>query len=170
MVPVMTSTGMREADRKTIEQIGLPGAVLMENAGSAVARVLAERFPQASSIAVLCGRGNNGGDGFVVARKLLRQYPLVLLFGKKADLKGDARLHMAAFEASGGRLEEVLDPAGWDRLSERVGARDLVVDALLGTGLREAPTGAIAKAIADLASCRRPIVAVDLPSGVSSDS
>jgi NAD(P)H-hydrate epimerase len=166
MIPVLTSAGMREADRKTIEEIGLPGAVLMENAGGAVARVVSERFP--GKAAVLCGRGNNGGDGFVAARRL--RDPLVLLFGKRAELKGDARLHMEAFLASGGTLLEVPDPAAWDEVKPRVLSCAVLVDALLGTGLREAPTGAMAKAIGDLGAGSPPVVAVDLPSGILSDS
>ena len=70
MIPVLTAEEMRRADRHAISEAGIPGTVLMENAGAAVARVVAERHPGASRIVVLCGRGMNGGDGFVVTRRL----------------------------------------------------------------------------------------------------
>ncbi len=70
MIPVLTAEEMRRADRRTIDEVGLPGAVLMENAGAAVARVVAERYPRCGRVVVLCGRGNNGGDGLVAARRL----------------------------------------------------------------------------------------------------
>jgi hydroxyethylthiazole kinase-like uncharacterized protein yjeF len=170
VIPVLTTAEIREADRRTIEEIGLPGAVLMENAGAAIERALRERYPAARRILVLCGRGNNGGDGFVVARRLLDLRPEVVLFGEKTAVKGDARLHMMAFLASGGTLREAPDAEAWTSLREQVLACDLVVDALLGTGLDRAPAGSVGRAIADLASFGGPVVAVDLPSGVSSDS
>src|SRR5437667_188320 len=77
MVPVLTAAEMRDADRRTIEELGLPGAVLMENAGAAVARAIRDRFPDAKRPAVLCGKGNNGGDGFVAGRPGPGRAPLV---------------------------------------------------------------------------------------------
>jgi NAD(P)H-hydrate epimerase len=166
---------MRAADRRTIEEVGLPGAVLMENAGAAVARAVRERWPSARRILVLCGKGNNGGDGFVVARRLLAFRPEVCLFALRTDVQGDARLHMTAYERSGGQVHELPDEEAWrarrEALLDRV---EVVVDALLGTGLRNAPTGVLARVIADVeARCARsgtPVVAVDVPSGLSSDS
>jgi len=171
MRPVLTAAQMRDADRRTIEEIGLPGAVLMENAGAAVARALRARFPHASRPLVLCGRGNNGGDGFVIARHLLDLAPSVFLFGSRQEVKGDARLHMGVLERSGGALVEVTDDAGWARVRAAVAQADVAVDALLGTGLHQAPTGAMAEAIALLRASRDlPVVAVDIPSGLPSDS
>lgn len=171
MIPVLTADEMRRADRRTIEEIGLPGAVLMENAGAAVARVVADRFPAARRVVVLCGRGNNGGDGFVVARRLCGRAEALLL-GSRDDVGGDAALHLAACERSGGRVTTVPDRAAWSAVTSRVDEADVVVDAILGTGLRSEPTGLAADAIACLR--RRfeagvPVVAVDLPSGVPSD-
>jgi NAD(P)H-hydrate epimerase len=171
MRPVLTAAQMRDADRRTIEEIGLPGAVLMENAGAAVARALRERFPRARRPLVLCGRGNNGGDGFVIARHLLDLAPSVFLFGSRQEVRGDARLHMGVLERSGGALVEVTDDVGWARARGAAAEADVAVDALLGTGLHHAPTGAMADAIALLRSRRDlPVVAVDIPSGVPSDS
>ncbi|HET6899016.1 MAG TPA: NAD(P)H-hydrate epimerase, partial [Vicinamibacteria bacterium] len=145
MRPVLTAAQMRDADRRTIEEIGLPGAVLMENAGAAVARALRARFPRAARPLVLCGRGNNGGDGFVVARHLLDLAPSVFLFGSRQEVRGDARLHMGVLERSGGALVEVTDDAGWTRVRAAAAQADVAVDALLGTGLHQAPSGAMAE-------------------------
>jgi NAD(P)H-hydrate epimerase len=165
---------MRDADRRTIEEVGLPGAVLMENAGTAVAREIRARYPGARRPVVLCGRGNNGGDGFVVARRLLDQRPEVYLIGARSDVKGDARLHMGAYERSGGALNEVADAAAWEAVRERALAAEVLVDALLGTGLHQEPTGLVGQVIRDVASRRRredtAVVAVDIPSGVPSDT
>lgn len=173
MRPVLTAAQMRDADRRTIEEIGLPGAVLMENAGAAAARVLRSRYLCSRRPLVLCGKGNNGGDGFVIARHLLDLAPSVFLFGSRQDVRGEARLHMGALERSGGVLVEVLDEASWARVRAAAATADVAVDALLGTGLHQAPAGAVAEAIALLRSVRAergvPVVAVDIPSGVPSD-
>jgi len=174
MEPVLTAAQMRDADRRTIEEIGLPGAVLMENAGAAVARALRARHPSARRPLILCGKGNNGGDGFVVARHLLDLEPSVFLFGSRQEVRGEARLHMGVLERSGGVLVEVGDEASWARTRAAAAQADVAVDALLGTGLHQAPAGALAQAIALLRALRAergvPVVAVDIPSGVPSDS
>ncbi|HLA79394.1 MAG TPA: NAD(P)H-hydrate epimerase, partial [Vicinamibacteria bacterium] len=172
MLPVLTSAEMREADRRTIQEIGLPGAVLMENAGAAVAAVFATRFPGARQPVILCGKGNNGGDGFVVARRLLSLAPTAFLFAARAEVRGDALVHMGAFERSGGRLIEVRDDTAWDEVRSQVLAARLVVDALLGTGLRQEPTGLLGRVIREVQAARgqgMTVLAVDIPSGVSSD-
>lgn len=173
MIPVLTADEMRRADRLTIEEVGLPGPVLMENAGAAVAEAIRERFPDAARIVVLCGKGNNGGDGFVVARKLRGIGAEALLLGRRADVKGDALIHLQACERSGGRVREVADPAAWAAVAPDVATADLLVDALLGTGLRARATGPAAAGIEALARASEagiPVVAVDLPSGLGSDT
>ncbi len=168
MLPVLTAAEMREADRRTIEEIGLPGAVLMENAGAGVARWLKARYPQAARVAILCGRGNNGGDGFVVARRLGSAE--TYLVGARADVKGDAALHLGALLRSGGVVTELANEASWERHRDRVLGADVIVDALLGTGLNRAPEGLVDTLIRDLARVGPArVVAVDLPSGVPSD-
>jgi NAD(P)H-hydrate epimerase len=114
----------------------------------------------------------NGGDGFVVARRLA---PIAeaLLLGRRDDVAGDARTHLVACERSSGRVTEVPDEAAWRAVAHRVEQAGLVVDAVLGTGLRAAPTGLAALAIAALRArhdAGRPVVAVDLPSGISADT
>ena len=144
----------------------------MESAGAAVAGVVAERYPQARDIVVLCGRGMNGGDGFVAVRRLGR-LAQALLLGRREDVAGDARTHLVACERSQGRVSEVPDPEAWRAALPRVEAADLVVDAVLGTGLREAPSGLAALAITAIRArhdAGRPVVAVDLPSGISADA
>ncbi|HEY7413213.1 MAG TPA: NAD(P)H-hydrate dehydratase [Vicinamibacteria bacterium] len=174
MKPVLTAAEMREADRRTIDEIGLPGVVLMENAGRAVARAARRRWPAARRIAVLCGRGNNGGDGFVAARCLPGRATAYLL-GRRDDVQGDARVHMLALERSGAApLVEIADAAAWaGKRGAVLDDADLVVDALLGTGMRSAPTGVLAEAIGAVNARRAarglPVLAVDLPSGIPAD-
>jgi NAD(P)H-hydrate epimerase len=174
MRPVLTAAQMREADRRTIEEVGLPGAVLMENAGTGVARAVRERFPAVRRPLILCGKGNNGGDGFVVARRLLDLSPRTLLMGTRADLRGDAALHLGAYERSGGTLTEVADAAAWGAVRPEIERADLIVDALLGTGLSREPEGLVAQVIAEVATHHErggtPVVAVDIPSGLPSDT
>ncbi len=172
MIPVLTADEMRRADRRTIEQVGLPGAVLMENAGAAVAGAIGERYPGCRRVVVLCGRGNNGGDGVVVARRLGARAQAVLL-GARDGVQGDARLHLSVLERSGGRLAEVADESAWSQALPLVEQADLLVDAVLGTGLRAEPAGLPALAIAALRArfaAGVPGVAVALPSGLPSDS
>ncbi len=170
MQPLLTAEEMRAADRRTIEEVGVPGVVLMENAGAAVARAMVERYPSARRIAVLCGKGNNGGDGFVVARRMLALRTEVLLLGARAEVRGDAAIHLRAYVGSGGVVREIRSAADWVRARPSVLAADMVVDALLGTGLHEAPRGLVGRVIRDLGRRSGPVVSVDLPSGVASDT
>lgn len=175
MIPVLSATQMREADRRTIEELGLPGAVLMENAGTAVAEVIRARFPQAARLLILCGRGNNGGDGFVIARRLEALRPTVVLLGSRHDVQGDARLHLGIYERTGGLVREAPDVEAWRATAQECLAdADLIVDALFGTGLTRAPEGVASSVIEDVVAHRQrravPLVAVDLPSGLPSDS
>jgi NAD(P)H-hydrate epimerase len=173
MLPLLSALEMREADRRTIEEAGLPGAVLMENAGAAVAAVVKERYPQARRPLIVCGKGNNGGDGYVAARRLLDRDPEVALLTFRSEVQGDAAVHLKAYEASGGRVTEIADEGDFGRLLDRVGAPSLVIDAVFGTGLRERPTGLPALAIEQIAAwalAGSPVVAVDIPSGLLADS
>jgi len=170
MQPVLSGTEMAEADRRTIEEVGLPGVVLMENAGAALAQAIVDHHPGVRRPAFLCGKGGNGGDGFVAARRLIDREPTAYLLARRDEVRGDALVHLRAYEGSGGVLVEVPDAARWEDVRKSALEAPLLVDALLGTGLRQAPTGLFALVIQDLRAATSPIVAVDLPSGLGSES
>ena len=161
-------------DAHTIDSVGVPGAVLMETAGRGVFECLWAEFEAAlrGTVAVVCGRGNNGGDGFVVARCLHnRGVPVTAyLLGSRDGVApgGDARLHLDAYCNSGGRLVEVEETDG-GAAAEIAGAV-LIVDAVLGTGLHRDVSGLAAAAIGWIEAAPAPVVSVDLPSGVCADT
>jgi hydroxyethylthiazole kinase-like uncharacterized protein yjeF len=177
----LTAAEMREVDRLTTERFGVPGLQLMEAAGKHVADVVRGRLAMFRSrrVVVLCGRGNNGGDGFVAARLLkeARIEPQVFLFGARDGAHGDAAANLELWVKGGGEITEIADSAALEAAWPKIVAAHVVVDALLGTGLRGAATGAIASAITKLnelsrnATLARPamILAVDIPSGLPSD-
>jgi hydroxyethylthiazole kinase-like uncharacterized protein yjeF len=156
MLELLTADEMGRADRLAIEG-GVPSAILMENAGRAVAEEVARRFPDKETVAVLCGLGNNGGDGFVAARHLVEHgYNVRLGFdGDEARLPKDAAAMAKRFT---GRSE----PLGPDLLT--VG--DVVVDALFGAGLARPIEGKLAELIVSVNESHLPVVAVDVPSGI----
>src|SRR5262245_24031660 len=142
---VLNAAQMREADRRTIEEVGISSLVLMENAGrqvvaaiEAVHTDLAERH-----VAVLCGRGNNGGDGFVVARTLLQRGVdvAVFLIGRVADVRGDARVNLEILGRLGRSVVEIADSQAWELHSFEVRDSTLIVDAIFGTGLNAPLSG-----------------------------
>ena len=165
---------MREADRRAIEHLGIPSLVLMENAGRQVVDAMEAGLGSAAGrrIGVLCGRGNNGGDGFVVARVLHERgaNALVCLLGSAGDVRGDARVNLDSLERLGIAVGEITDEPGWATLSPQLAAADVIVDALVGTGLTSALTGLAAMIVADVNAMAVPIVSVDLPSGLSADT
>jgi NAD(P)H-hydrate epimerase len=180
----LTAAEMREVDRLTTERFGISGTQLMENAGKSVAdfvlhQILLRFQSPVRSVVVLCGKGNNGGDGFVAARYLRQEirHTLVLLFSSPRELKGDAALNFQRWRESGGETLVIENEDAWFPAARRVISADVVLDALLGTGLRDAATGLIGKAVDFLnqisKSATAPvpalIVAVDIPSGMSSD-
>jgi NAD(P)H-hydrate epimerase len=180
----LTAAEMREVDRLTTERFGISGTQLMENAGKSVAdfvlHQISLRFQSpVRPVVVLCGKGNNGGDGFVAARYLRQEirHTLVLLFASPSELKGDAALNFQRWRESGGETLVIENEAALRSAWPGIATADFILDALLGTGLRGAATGLIAKAISDLNSLSRNatsaspalIVAVDIPSGMASD-
>ncbi|MBI5016394.1 MAG: NAD(P)H-hydrate dehydratase [Deltaproteobacteria bacterium] len=174
MKPLLTAAEMRSLDDRTIREVGLPGCVLMETAGRGVfSRLWATFEPQARQgpTIVVCGRGNNGGDGFVVARCLHTRGcdVLVLLLGRCEEVPGDAAIHLTAYRGVGGRVSEVTEMACSDAAA-RVAGAGLVVDAIVGTGLSEDLRGLALEAVGWVNGSRAPVVSVDLPSGVDSDT
>src|SRR5918911_1380849 len=171
---VLNSSQMREADRRTIEEIGIPSLVLMENAGRQAVAAMEAMFSDLleRQIAVLCGRGNNGGDGFVVARTLLQRGAdvSVFLLGRVADVRGDARINLEILGRLGLTVVEVADSQAWELHVSEVTDCTLIVDAIFGTGLNAPVSGLIESVVADVNASGIPVVAIDLPSGLSADS
>ena len=165
---------VREVDRLAIEDYGVPGVVLMENAGAGAARLL-ESFGIGGPVVIVCGKGNNGGDGFVMARHLdLAGHAVRLLLACRPDeIRGDAAMNLA-ITARSGLVIECLAAAGQAAWEQRLSAAAWIVDALLGTGASGAPTGAVATAIAATNAVRARgssrVLAVDLPSGLDCDT
>jgi NAD(P)H-hydrate epimerase len=171
---VLNTRQMREADRRTIEDIGIASIVLMENAGRQVVAVMEESFDDLSAmrVSVLCGRGNNGGDGFVVAR-ILRERQIdvaTYLVGSALEVKGDARTNLEVLRNLGADVVEIADAGAWELHGSDVLAADLVVDALFGTGLNGPLTGLAETVVEDLNASDVPVVSIDLPSGLSADT
>lgn len=171
---VLTSGQMRDIDRTAIEGIGIPGLVLMENAGIQVTRAILARFPHVAeeNVVIIAGKGNNGGDGFVVARHLfnLGCRPTVLLLADKSDVKGDALVNLGIAEKVGVEVQAVPTVEAWKKARVEVFHASLIVDAVFGTGLEKPAEGLYAAAIADINKGRGFKVAVDIPSGLSSDT
>jgi ADP-dependent NAD(P)H-hydrate dehydratase / NAD(P)H-hydrate epimerase len=167
---IVSATEMRDIDRATSERFGIPSLTLMENAGAAVARFILSDYSQAQRISVICGKGNNGGDGFVAARKL-REAGLavrILLLCPAEELRGDAaemfrkltiapHLACTANDLDSSEAAELLNP-------------DLLVDAILGTGFRPPISPLYAAAIRKMNDSSAPVVAVDIPSGGEADA
>jgi NAD(P)H-hydrate epimerase len=158
-----TAAQVREFDRVAIQELGIPGYELMTRAGRATLRTLRSLWPAARSVTVLCGPGNNGGDGYVIAREARAQQLVVrvVALGDPAALAGDARRAFDDFVAAGGRCE---------RWSAAVLESDVIVDALYGTGLVRPVTGEAAARLEAVNATGRPIVAVDVPSGLHADT
>jgi hydroxyethylthiazole kinase-like uncharacterized protein yjeF len=170
---ILTAAEMGEADKRT-EAAGTPLRELMENAGAAVAAFVLRRYPEARQVLTLCGKGNNGGDGFVAARLLAGEGVgiRVLLAGRKNDVRGEAaealRLLIEATEE--GSVEELGENFSGDALVELLNEADVLLDAVVGTGFT-APLRGLAQVLRDAAAqATPPVVAVDLPSGWDADS
>ena len=166
---IVTAAEMRAIDRATIERFRVPSLTLMENAGSAVAEFVLREYPAVRKISVICGKGNNGGDGFVAARNLhdAGKSVAVVLLTDSSGLTGDAaamfaRLPVTAIvmQSSEELKSDRVRPA-WDA--------DLYIDAILGTGFRPPVSRFYAAAIAVINASRVPVVAVDIPSGADAD-
>ena len=166
---IVTSSEMREIDRLTTEKHHVPSLTLMENAGTAVARFVLREYPEAKRILVICGKGNNGGDGFVAARKLHEagRHLTTVLLAAPEEVKGDAEkmlkllpVHPACIRGS----QEA------DALRDLSGKADVIIDAIFGTGFRPPLPELAAKVVSIINSALAPVVSVDVPSGIDSNS
>ncbi len=173
MRKILTASQMREIDRLTTEQAYVASLVLMENAGFQLWSALRERFPDLDRrrIAVLCGKGNNGGDGMVLARQLHQHgsTPDVYLFGRAEELHGDAATNYRALRAHGLSVHEIPGESDRQDVASRLEAYDVLVDALLGTGLTKPLGGLYARVVEAMNHSRAFVLAVDIPSGMPSD-
>src|SRR5688572_27267555 len=171
---ILNAGQMREADRRTIQDIGIASLVLMENAGRQVVAAIESLYPDLAerNIAVVCGKGNNGGDGFVAARTLQQRGFDVSVFviGSVADVKGDARTNLEILGRIGQPVVEVADETAWELHGAEITAHDLIIDALFGTGLSTPLTGFYETVVADINEAGVPIVSIDIPSGMSADT
>ena len=170
---VATASEMRHIDQRTIELYHVPGIVLMENAGLQLLRFMQTRMSvlERCHVTIVTGRGNNGGDGFILARHLwhLGVKTRIVLLAAGGRLRGDARRAYEMARAYGVPMVNCTTLQAWRRVSSTLRDTDVVVDALLGTGLNKPPTGLYAEAIETLNTLQKPIVAVDIPSGLSAD-
>src|SRR5438874_11125687 len=151
---VLNAAQMREADRRTIDDIGIASLVLMENAGRQAVAAMEAMYSDLADrqIAVLCGRGNNGGDGFVIARTLLQRGidVAVFLIGRVADVRGDARINLEILGRLGLTVVEIADSEAWELHFSEIGDCSLIVDAIFGTGLNAPLSGLLETVIADV--------------------
>ncbi len=172
---IVSSEMMREMDRKTINDYGIPGIVLMENAGRGAYDFIMDEF-QPSSTAVFAGKGNNGGDGYVIARHLINSGVNVITFvlANKQDIKGDAATNLHALENMGAPVIEAVDIDVLEDNRYHIQKCDLMVDAVLGTGLTKEVTGYYRDVIELMngiaAGFNMNVFAVDLPSGLNADT
>jgi NAD(P)H-hydrate epimerase len=171
-IPLLHAKQMQELDRATIEDIGIPGPVLMEIAGRACAEVVEDLLPthRAAKVAVLCGKGNNGGDGFVAARHLHNSGARVdvFLFAQPEKLSKDAELNMNILKKLDKDIRVVPDQDALNRIDLEY--YDVVLDALLGTGLESNVRGLLAAVVDKINTSEIPVVAVDIPTGLSADT
>jgi NAD(P)H-hydrate epimerase len=173
---VMTVQGCREFDGWAINVAGVPGAVLMENAGRSCAEIIIERLKQTGGrkVCVFCGTGNNGGDGFVIARHLLNVglLPSIFICGEAAKIKGDAEINYKIVLKMNIPVGQI-NPAA-ENVEEQVNAAagdcDLIADAIFGTGFKGVLAGGFEKIVGKINSFGKTVAAVDCPSGLDCDT
>jgi NAD(P)H-hydrate epimerase len=171
---LVTAKEMQAMDRLTIEDLGLPGMVLMENAGRGATRFLLAQFPDIADrrVGVIAGRGNNGGDGFVIARCLKEKgIPVqVYLLAETEKVKGDALANLKFLKPLAVPVVEIPDEASFSKIRTEMDGLDLWVDAILGTGLKSDVIGYFKTVINYINGLNKPVFAVDIPSGLNSDT
>jgi NAD(P)H-hydrate epimerase len=169
---ILTSEQMASIDRRASEQYGIPSIVLMENAAVALVEAATLHFPTADTIALFCGPGQNGGDGFALARHLenRRITPLVFIIGDREKYSGDAATNLEICRRIGVPLYDVVTGDDLSLALARASEADLIVDAIFGTGLNRPAEGIYGDAIRGLMTLRLPVLAVDIPSGLMGSS
>lgn len=171
---ILNADQMREADRRTTQDIGIAALVLMENAGRQVVATVESLYPDLAErrVAIMCGKGNNGGDGFVVARTLQQRGVDVSVFviGRISEIKGDARTNLEILGRIGQTVVEVADESAWELHGTEIAGHDLIIDAIFGIGLSAPLTGFYETLVADINAADVPVVSIDMPSGLSADT
>ena len=171
---LVTASEMQAMDRRTIEDFGIPGLVLMENAGRDATRLLLEQWPEITkkSVGVIAGRGNNGGDGFVMARYLKQKgiHVRVYLLADSNKVRGDALANLKLLKPLNVPLIEIPDEESFLKTKSEMDGLDIWVDAILGTGLKSEVKGYFKTVIKYINGLNKPVFAVDLPSGLNSDT
>ncbi|MBM7866119.1 NAD(P)H-hydrate dehydratase [Heliobacterium gestii] len=172
---LVTAEEMRRFDARAADEFGIPSLLLMENAGIQVAREVARRFPgsvRGKRVLLLCGKGNNGGDGFVVARHLVNSGAEVKLFllASEREVRGDALTNLTIYHRMGGKVYSLMDPKDLNALRMAILSTDLVVDAVYGTGFTGQTPELAGRAFEMINEVGLPVVAVDVPSGLEADT
>ena len=171
---VATAEQMQDLDRKAIETFGIPGSVLMENAGREATEVICQTFPdiRKMKVAILAGKGNNGGDGFVIARYLLNQRipAKVFLLTNPEVLRGDAEINFRIFKRMKGDFLPLPSSKDYDKIKKDLEKYDLFIDGIFGTGLDAEVRGYYREVIGHLNALQKPIVAIDIPSGLDANT
>ena len=164
---IVSAAEMREIDRVTSERFRLPSLRLMENAGTAASEFILQYYSSAHRVTIICGKGNNGGDGFVVARKLHEagREVVVLLLARPDDLGGDAAAMLQQLPVA----PEIANSSDLLKNARAAFSTDVIVDAILGTGFHPPVSGLYAEAIDAINGCSAPVIAIDIPSGADAD-
>ena len=171
---LVKASEMQEMDRLTIEEMGIPGVVLMENAARGASRVFLAHFapPPDSRVLILCGRGNNGGDGYVMARVLHKNglKVAVLVLAEFNKIAGDALVNLKILRRMGLDILEVTSEQQWKKQRRLLKDCDFIIDGLLGTGLNSPVRGFYARVIEEVNRVDKPVTAIDIPSGLNADT
>jgi len=171
---LVNASEMKEMDRKAIQEFGIPGVVLMENAGRGAAQAFLGHFsPEPGSrTMIVCGRGNNGGDGYVVARYLSEAglKPLVLVLSQEEKISGEALINLRIIQQMGLDIRFLPDEQAWQSCRTDLAHSHYIVDAILGTGLNSPVRGYYAGVIEDINKSGKPVMAIDIPSGLNADN
>lgn len=173
---ILSRDQVREVDRRAIDDYGIPGIVLMENASRGLAHLALQKLAQTATgarVAIVTGTGNNAGDGFALARHLqnARCYPVVLIVGQESRIAGDARTNLEIIKRMGLDLRLLTpDQQGLDQLADELQKAELIIDAIFGTGLSGAVRGFYKDVIEQINASAPAVLAVDIPSGLDCDT
>ena len=173
---VMTRQEVRAFDARAINTLGIPGVVLMENAGRSCAELIEDKLGDVvdPKVCIFCGTGNNGGDGYVIARHLVNRgvQVVVVVCGDRNKIKGDAKINLEILERMGQPIE-LLNPSDRDIAGQAehfCAGAGIIVDSLFGTGLRGQLSEQYRQLIESINACNSPVLAVDIPSGLDCDA